>query len=112
MNNPQQQAQKNIETVSKILGSELNEMNTEAAENLLREALIIINTIRTLEGWKHGNNINIESRLHAVELAAVILAEMQGLPMPHRSVEEDVAELAALGLAEARRRQEHIAGRE
>jgi len=51
------------------------------------------------------NSIDIESRLQAVELAAVILAEIQGLPMPHRSVEEDVAELAAMGLAEARRRQ-------
>ena len=54
MSNPQQQAQKNIDTVQRILGSELNEINTEAAEILLRETLILINTIKTLEGWKHG----------------------------------------------------------
>ena len=53
------------------------------------------------------NNIDLESRIQALEMAAVILAEIQGLPMPHRTVEEDVAELAALSLAEARRRQSH-----
>jgi len=54
MSNPQQQAQNNIDTVQRILGSELNEINTEAAEILLRETIILINTIKTLEGWKYG----------------------------------------------------------
>ena len=51
---PQGIAKRNIEAVQRILASELNEINTEAAETLLQETLTLINTIRILEGWKHG----------------------------------------------------------
>jgi len=44
------------------------------------------------------NNINIESRLQAIEMTAVILAELQGLPITGRSVQEDIIELTAMCL--------------
>jgi len=42
------------------------------------------------------NNIDIERRIQAIEMAVVILAELQGLSMTGKSVEDDIAELTAM----------------
>jgi len=49
-----QDAKNNTLQVERILETELNEVNSELAINLLQEAIICIDTIRILHGWKYG----------------------------------------------------------
>jgi len=47
-------AKNNVLKVKKILETELNEVNSEAAIQLLQDAINSIDTVRIIEGWKYG----------------------------------------------------------